>query len=179
MEDHGELTKPCRWNKQKDDSKKYIEEEKRDIFVYLPMAFRKSRLIRSCCFHHVVLFWGRKVIGLPRSNVNCFWFLFLYQTKKGVLLCTIDYGKIDASPHTTSYYFSFGRNDYWAPKAQFFSIAVENVSLQRSTADSHSKMLIWERLGRGRNIHGRKRIKTLAKFLDTLAREDVQESLKL
>ena len=40
-------------------------------------------------------------------------------------------------------------------------------------------MLRSERLGRGRKIHGRKRIKTLAKFLDTPAREDVQESLKL
>ena len=94
MEDHGALTKAYRWNKQKDDSIKYIEEEKRDIFVYLPMAFRTSRLIRSCCFHHVGIFWWRKVICLPRTNINCYLLLFLFQTKTEVLVCTIDYGKI-------------------------------------------------------------------------------------
>ena len=40
-------------------------------------------------------------------------------------------------------------------------------------------MLISERFGRGHKIHGPKRNKTLDKFLDTPAREDVQESLKL
>lgn len=40
-------------------------------------------------------------------------------------------------------------------------------------------MLISERFGRGHKIHGPKRIKTLAKFLDTPALEDVQESLDL
>ena len=49
--------------------------------------------------------------GLPRTNVNCYLFLFLFQTKKEVLFCTIDYGKIDASTHTTTFYFSFGCND--------------------------------------------------------------------
>ena len=40
-------------------------------------------------------------------------------------------------------------------------------------------MLISERFGRCHKIHGPKRIKTLAIFLDTPAREDVQESLNL
>ena len=40
-------------------------------------------------------------------------------------------------------------------------------------------MLISELFGRGHKIHGPKRIKTLAKFLDTPAREDVHESLNL
>lgn len=40
-------------------------------------------------------------------------------------------------------------------------------------------MLLSERFGPGHKMHGPKRIKTLAKFLDMPAREDVQESLKL